>query len=292
MPRLFLNHDTVCLHGSNDQWPPDAYGAQQPEKRCETLSTRGLIQTQHPGCFGSFFSGSIHKHVPRETYEGDHAAFIFTSRRGSVCARQAAQVKVHTAFLFGDDDSNCRVCDDNIVEFGVLSGAGGVSSLLGVLSGVKLTERRGWHVHVLPTHIFLLFGAAASVSTAVWLKWAGASHMKQLLLCNAVPFAVACQIGCCMGLERTDFRPCRGFLAHKVSRDWRSHTVRNVIQSVSDVQCEVCLQNLAPGEELRVLPCLHQYHVLCIDEWCDRCRARRKAPTCPTCRAIVTANRH
>ena len=29
--------------------------------------------------------------------------------------------------------------------------------------------------------------------------------------------------------------------------------------------------------------------VSCIDEWCDRCRARGAPPTCPICRAIVTA---
>lgn len=74
-----------------------------------------------------------------------------------------------------------------------------------------------------------------------------------------------------------------------VSRGWRSHTIRSITQDVSDVQCEVCLQDLVPGQELRVLPCLHQYHVLCIDEWCDRCRARGAPPTCPVCRAVVTA---
>eukprot|EP00746_Dinoflagellata_sp_MGD_P003964 gnl/MRDRNA2_/MRDRNA2_107671_c0_seq1.p1 gnl/MRDRNA2_/MRDRNA2_107671_c0~~gnl/MRDRNA2_/MRDRNA2_107671_c0_seq1.p1 ORF type:complete len:524 (+),score=56.88 gnl/MRDRNA2_/MRDRNA2_107671_c0_seq1:73-1572(+) len=74
-----------------------------------------------------------------------------------------------------------------------------------------------------------------------------------------------------------------------LSRGWRSHTIRSVTHDVSDVQCEVCLQDLVPGQELRVLPCLHQYHVLCIDEWCDRCRARGTPPTCPICRAVVTA---
>lgn len=74
-----------------------------------------------------------------------------------------------------------------------------------------------------------------------------------------------------------------------LSRGWRSHTIRSVTRDIADVQCEVCLQDLAPGQEQRVLPCLHQYHVSCIDEWCDRCRARGTPPTCPICRAVVTA---
>jgi len=42
-------------------------------------------------------------------------------------------------------------------------------------------------------------------------------------------------------------------------------------------QCMVCLENFQAGDQLRVLPCLHRFHVACIDPWLQRnCK-------CPSC---------
>lgn len=47
--------------------------------------------------------------------------------------------------------------------------------------------------------------------------------------------------------------------------------------------CMVCLDNFRHGEELRVLPCGHRYHLDCIDPWLlDR------SPECPVCRRTIT----
>ncbi|KAJ8451909.1 hypothetical protein Cgig2_007392 [Carnegiea gigantea] len=47
--------------------------------------------------------------------------------------------------------------------------------------------------------------------------------------------------------------------------------------------CCVCLSKLAKkGEEIRVLPCHHNFHSSCVDRWFH---ARRK--TCPICRFLV-----
>ena len=44
--------------------------------------------------------------------------------------------------------------------------------------------------------------------------------------------------------------------------------------------CAICMDNLAPGDAVRVLPpCKHCYHVGCIDTWLGR------STVCPTCRA-------
>ncbi|ELU11856.1 hypothetical protein CAPTEDRAFT_219920, partial [Capitella teleta] len=45
--------------------------------------------------------------------------------------------------------------------------------------------------------------------------------------------------------------------------------------------CKICLSEFEDKEEVRRLPCLHQYHTACIDEW-----LRMKAQ-CPTCRCDV-----
>ncbi|CAN6563398.1 unnamed protein product [Malus baccata var. baccata] len=50
-----------------------------------------------------------------------------------------------------------------------------------------------------------------------------------------------------------------------------------------DEVCCVCLSRLSEGEEdMRVLPCLHEFHKVCVDKWFDACRM-----TCPLCRFPV-----
>jgi hypothetical protein len=51
-------------------------------------------------------------------------------------------------------------------------------------------------------------------------------------------------------------------------------------------ECAVCLAEYAGGEEVRVLPaCRHGFHRECVDRW-----LLTRAPTCPICRAPVTAH--
>ncbi|KAI8591783.1 hypothetical protein BDZ88DRAFT_409670 [Geranomyces variabilis] len=46
--------------------------------------------------------------------------------------------------------------------------------------------------------------------------------------------------------------------------------------------CALCLYDYEPGERVRELPCLHQYHALCIDPWLANGRR-----TCPICSRVV-----
>ncbi|XVE87472.1 hypothetical protein DITRI_Ditri18aG0120000 [Diplodiscus trichospermus] len=43
--------------------------------------------------------------------------------------------------------------------------------------------------------------------------------------------------------------------------------------------CCVCLTRMEEGDEMRVLPCLHQFHRGCVDRWLNGCRKN-----CPVCR--------
>mmetsp|Transcript_28105 Transcript_28105/g.26961 ORF Transcript_28105/g.26961 Transcript_28105/m.26961 type:complete len:382 (+) Transcript_28105:185-1330(+) len=54
-------------------------------------------------------------------------------------------------------------------------------------------------------------------------------------------------------------------------------------QNGDDNSCPICLNELALGEEARVLQCKHLFHKLCVDEWL------RVNATCPTCRTSVIA---
>ncbi|KAH9514915.1 hypothetical protein Btru_021346 [Bulinus truncatus] len=45
--------------------------------------------------------------------------------------------------------------------------------------------------------------------------------------------------------------------------------------------CTICLSDYLIGDELRMLPCRHDFHRLCVDPWL------KDKPNCPTCRADV-----
>lgn len=81
--------------------------------------------------------------------------------------------------------------------------------------------------------------------------------------------------------------------AHQASSSTSSSVAsseKNKISPSSDVStkvledeltCSVCLEQVGVGELLRSLPCLHQFHVNCIDTWL------RQQGTCPVCKYCV-----
>lgn len=48
-------------------------------------------------------------------------------------------------------------------------------------------------------------------------------------------------------------------------------------------RCVICMLDFAYGDPVRFLPCLHTYHVGCIDDWLMR------SLTCPSCMEPVDA---
>ncbi|KAF8941692.1 hypothetical protein BGZ58_000028 [Dissophora ornata] len=48
------------------------------------------------------------------------------------------------------------------------------------------------------------------------------------------------------------------------------------------VECVICLEDYKDGDELRILPCRHEYHVPCIDSWLTN---RKKF--CPICKRDI-----
>ncbi|KAJ1993447.1 hypothetical protein H4R33_000640 [Dimargaris cristalligena] len=52
------------------------------------------------------------------------------------------------------------------------------------------------------------------------------------------------------------------------------------VTQAGDDTCTICLDDIAKGQTVRQLPCLHIYHVECIDEWLVQ-----KSSACPLCKA-------
>ncbi|KAG0016189.1 hypothetical protein BGZ80_009378 [Entomortierella chlamydospora] len=56
-------------------------------------------------------------------------------------------------------------------------------------------------------------------------------------------------------------------------------TVNAPIDEATNETCAVCLDEFSDGEEIRMLPCHHEFHCECIDPWLTR-----KSSTCPLCK--------
>ena len=61
----------------------------------------------------------------------------------------------------------------------------------------------------------------------------------------------------------------------------------NRSSSSSFETCSVCLQDFLDGENVRTLPCLHHFHLECVDPWLQQ-RGRNLA-ACPVCKTKVFA---
>eukprot|EP01051_Picozoa_sp_SAG22_P002691 SAG22_NODE_122_length_18920_cov_23.494076_21_plen_86_part_00 len=49
----------------------------------------------------------------------------------------------------------------------------------------------------------------------------------------------------------------------------------------SGCECTICLSEYADGDERRVLPCGHRFHLLCIDQWFGT------SSKCPLCNKMI-----
>ena len=58
---------------------------------------------------------------------------------------------------------------------------------------------------------------------------------------------------------------------------------RNVTSSLRCFRCVICMIEFNIGDAVRYLPCMHTYHMDCIDDWLMR------SFTCPSCMEPVDA---
>ena len=62
-----------------------------------------------------------------------------------------------------------------------------------------------------------------------------------------------------------------------------SADIKRMLQNdEQDAECKICLVEYEAGDSIRRIPCLHSFHVDCVDAWLANHR------TCPICRADIT----
>ncbi|KAG7593987.1 Zinc finger RING-type [Arabidopsis thaliana x Arabidopsis arenosa] len=62
---------------------------------------------------------------------------------------------------------------------------------------------------------------------------------------------------------------------HRIRRSVRD------LQSSTSVTCAICIDDYCVGEKLKILPCKHKFHAVCIDSWLGHCRS-----FCPVCKRM------
>ncbi|CAM9983828.1 unnamed protein product [Scytosiphon promiscuus] len=87
------------------------------------------------------------------------------------------------------------------------------------------------------------------------------------------------------------FLPCMLVLLRGLPQRWQEGVRQDEIDSIPVVKyseaegleegsCAVCLLDYEAEDELRILPCKHAFHKLCVDRWLAINRR------CPICRAL------
>jgi len=59
------------------------------------------------------------------------------------------------------------------------------------------------------------------------------------------------------------------------------HIYKKDTETIEQEPCTICLEEFIGEQEIRTLPCLHQFHKGCVDKWLYR------QNHCPNCRAEV-----
>ena len=60
----------------------------------------------------------------------------------------------------------------------------------------------------------------------------------------------------------------------------------NIQDFILSKSCRICLNQFEVGEDVKTLPCLHQFHVNCCDPWFQT------KLNCPVCRHSIQQNDH
>lgn len=74
-----------------------------------------------------------------------------------------------------------------------------------------------------------------------------------------------------------------GWLLFIILKDRLKMCVQMIVCFLYTHRCVICMMDFVYGDPIRFLPCMHTYHMDCIDDWLMR------SFTCPSCMEPVDA---
>ncbi|KAJ3229359.1 hypothetical protein HDU81_005421 [Chytriomyces hyalinus] len=83
-------------------------------------------------------------------------------------------------------------------------------------------------------------------------------------------------------LTRNALKAIHGMRVRVVCNENTDLGPRSVDQDLADTTCSVCLEEYATGEEIRILPCNHEFHAKCVDKWLTS-----EVGVCPLCKQSI-----
>ncbi|KAJ3246447.1 E3 ubiquitin-protein ligase rnf13 [Chytriomyces hyalinus] len=83
-------------------------------------------------------------------------------------------------------------------------------------------------------------------------------------------------------LSRSALRAIHGMRVRVVCNEPSDLRQLSVDQDPVDTACSVCLEEYATGEEIRILPCNHEFHAKCVDKWLTN-----EVGVCPLCKQSI-----
>ncbi|ORX43864.1 hypothetical protein DM01DRAFT_1340620 [Hesseltinella vesiculosa] len=129
-----------------------------------------------------------------------------------------------------------------------------------------------WEITLLIMIVILSIGFFASVSMYVFL-WRRNKRLRRLVDQGVIPAPPSMLP---MGKVLLKEQKLDMFPTMTVTQE---HLDQRITGDESDYDCVICLEPMAAGQNVRQLPCHHDYHCACIDPWLTT-----KSGECPLCK--------
>ena len=87
------------------------------------------------------------------------------------------------------------------------------------------------------------------------------------------------------GMNRGASRSCieRNTFPHKFTKRTQTASSENDEEEEEADKCTICLSEFEAEEDVRRLPCMHLFHVECVDQWLGQNKR------CPICRSEINS---
>ncbi|GLJ55064.1 hypothetical protein SUGI_1181860 [Cryptomeria japonica] len=211
----------------------------------------GTVQVTEPfdAC-----SPLVNKSIP-----GEDTSTQFALIKRGICSfdlkvRNAQAAGFHAAIIYNNEDG------DHLIEMGGISGGITIHAVfISKVSGqtlLKYSGNKNIECCIIPSRE----DTAWTVILIAFISLLALSAVLAICVCLRS-----------YRLRRRRRRPQRHIMSSREVKALPSLIFTSVVDdNCTSETCAVCLEDYTAGDKLRVLPCCHKFHVICIDSWLTR----------------------